>query len=103
MSEDLRADTERELQRVVDRLTTMPLARAESASVDVHRCAEVLVAQGRALEVPIPADASLPFLGPQGLGPLIAVLGRDCLDAARAPSDLEQVLDALVRLRRALP
>lgn len=103
MSEDLQADTERELRRVVDRLTTMPLARAETASPDVHRCAEVLVEQGRALGVPIPADAQLPNLGPQGLGPLIAVLGQDCLDAARAPSDLKQVLDALVRLRRALP
>lgn len=103
MSTEQREEVERELSRVVDRLTAMPLTRAESAAADVRRCAEVLVAQGRALGVPIPADASLPTLAPQGLGPLVAVLGRDCLAAAGPDADLGPVLDALVRLRRELP
>lgn len=103
-SEQLR-DLERELGRVVDRLTSMPLAKAASASEDCRRACLVIVEQTRRLTDDIPADADLPALGPQGLGAMVAVLGNDYLAAARrspAP-DLAPVLDALVRLRRALP
>jgi hypothetical protein len=100
-------DVERELGRVVDRLTSMPLAKAALATEDCHRAAEVVVAQTRLLSDDIPADSQVPDLGPQGLGAMIAVLGGDYLDAARAsgsgPVDPGPVLDALVSLRRALP
>lgn len=98
-------DVERELNRVVDRLNSVPLAKAESASADVQLAADVLLAHTRTMSSDVPADATLPRLGPQGLGALISVLGRDCLDAMRASSrpDLDPVLDALVALRRALP
>jgi hypothetical protein len=98
-------ELERELDRVVDRLTTMPLSKAGQATQPCREAAEVLVAQTRTLTAEIPVDAVVPDLGPQGLGAMIAVLGHDYLDAARASSepDLDPVLDALVALRRALP
>lgn len=98
-----RDDVERELRRVVDRLNSMPLARVATASADVQACAEILVQQGRDLGVPIPADAQLPTLEPQGFGSMIAVLGDDCLRDSTPDADLTGVLDALVALRRALP
>lgn len=102
--EDLR-QLERELGRVVDRLTSMPLTRAEAATADCRRAALVLIEQTRHLSDDIPIDATLPDLGPQGLGSMLAVLGGDYLAAARASSepDLGPALDALVALRRALP
>ena len=98
-----REECERELRRVVDRLNSMPLTRAASASADVRRCAVTLVELGRTWGVPVPADAILPDLEPQGLGSMIAVLARDCLDAAGRDTDLQPMLTALVALRRALP
>ena len=98
-------DIEVELRRVVDRLDSMPLARAAAAAPACKAVADLLVARTRDLTEVIPADAVVPDLGPQGLGSLIAVLGHDYLDAARASShpDLSPVLDALVELRRSLP
>lgn len=102
--EDLR-ELESELTRVVDRLTSMPLARAERATEDCRRAALVIVDQTRALSDEIPADAVLPDLGPQGLGAMLAVLGNDYLDAVRRVphADVSVVTAALVSLRRALP
>lgn len=98
-----REESERELRRVVDRLNSMPLNRAEDASTVVMECAAELVRIARLWGVPIPADAVPPALGPQGFGSMIAVLGGDCLDAAGTGTDLEPMHAALVTLRRALP
>ncbi len=100
-----RWEVERELRRVVDRLGALPLDRAAAASADVRVCALRLVTVGRRLGVPIPADAQVPDLGPSGLAPLIAVLGRDCLDAAPQGDahGLQDMHSALVTLRRSLP
>jgi len=98
-------DVERELDRVVDRLMSMPLAKAETAAPDVTTAAQELLAQCRTIDPQVPANASLPTLAPQGFGPLIAVLGSDWLAAARtaADPDSDALLDILVRLRRSLP
>lgn len=98
-------EVERELGRVVDRLTSMPLNRAATATDDCQRAAEEILEQTRRIDPAIPADARLPRLQPQGLGAMLAVVGNDWLNAARASSDpdVDPVLDALVRLRRALP
>ena len=94
-----------EIRRVVDRLDSMPLHRAAMAGPACHETARVLVARTRELTDEIPPDAVPPKLEPQGLGSMVAVLGDDYLDAARASgtADLGPVLDALVELRRALP
>lgn len=98
-------DVERELGRVVDRLTSMPLAKAEAATADVEAAAELLVAHLREVDRDVPSDAAVPQLGPQGLGALIAVLGGDWLAGARATGDPdpEPVTAILVSLRRSLP
>lgn len=103
-ADDLR-ELERELTRVVDRLNSMPLARAEGAAAGCRDAALVLVEQTKLLTDEIPADAALPSLGPQGLGAMLAVLGKDYLDAARASTqrDVSPVVDALASLRRSLP
>jgi hypothetical protein len=95
----------RELDRVVDRLTSMPLARAESTAGDCRTAALVIVEQSRLLTDEIPADAVVPELGPQGLGAMLAVLGADYLAAVRRvpDADVSVVTGALVTLRRALP
>ena len=98
-------DLERELDRVVGRLTSMALARAEGAAADCRRAALVIIEQTRLLTDEIPADAALPELGPQGLGAMLAVLGSDYLAVVRRVPDAEvsAVTAALVELRRALP
>jgi len=103
-AEDLRA-LEVELSRVADRLNGMPLTRAESASEACYDTAGLIVERTRTMTPAIPAGAALPRLAPHALGALIAVVGRDYLDAARASSDADvgPVLNALVELRRALP
>ena len=47
-------ELERELDRVVDRLNSMPLARAERAAADCQRAALVVLEQTRALTDEIP-------------------------------------------------
>lgn len=98
-------EVERELDRVVDRLMSMSLAKASIAATDVMAAAESLLDHCRRIDPQVPADAALPSLAPQGLGPLIAVLGTDWLAAARSANDPDSdgVLDVLVRLRRSLP
>jgi hypothetical protein len=98
-------EVKRELQRVVDRLSSLPLAKTELAADDTMVAAQVLVDQTRLLTGEVPAEAQPPRLGSHGLGAMLAVLGREYLHAARASrdSDPAPVLDALVTLRRALP
>ncbi len=103
---DLREETERELRRVTDRLGSMPLQRLQTTTDDVYACANALVAAGRSMGVPIPDNALLPDLRPQAYGDLIAVLGRDCLEAHDTDgttAGLTSAHHALVALRRALP
>lgn len=108
VDDDRFRDIEVELKRVADRLNSMPLARAGSAAPSCRAVAEVVVARTRELTDDIPPDATLPDLGPQGLGALLTVVGRDFLAAARGSrgdvdEGLQQVLEALIELRRALP
>ena len=104
MSVDL-AEVERELDRVVDRLTSMPLAKASAATPEVEGAAAAVLAHTRILDAEVPADACLPHLQPSGLGALIAVLGQDWLRAAASnpDADADAMLDTLVELRRRLP
>ena len=99
-------DLERELDRVVDRLTSMPLAKAASAADDCRRACLVIVEQTRRLTDDIPADADLPRAGTAGTRrhgrrPRERLPRRGAEVASDA--DLAPVIDALVGLRRALP
>jgi hypothetical protein len=98
-------ELERELGRVVDRLSSMSLDRARTTSADCRRAALAILEQTRALTDEIPGDASVPDLAPQGLGAMLAVLGTDYLVAAQQTpgADVSAVTAALVELRRALP
>jgi hypothetical protein len=98
-------DIETELRRIVDRLTSIPLSRAESVAAPCRELGEFLVAQTRTLIDDIPVDATVPALGPQGLGAMIAVLGRDYLEAAKTADDpdIQPVLERLTAMRRSLP
>jgi hypothetical protein len=102
---DALRELQRELDRVVDRLNSMPLGRAEGTAADCQRAALVIVEQTRLITDEIPVDATVPELGPHGLGSMLAVLGSDYLAAARqsANADVSAVTAALVDLRRALP
>lgn len=97
------ADIERELRRVVDRLTSLPLARIAPYTDDCLGAADVLLTHTRAVDPTVPASAELPRLAPHGLGAMLAVLGADYLTVAAADPDCVAVLDTLVALRRALP
>jgi hypothetical protein len=98
-------DVETELRRVVDRLNSMPIARAESVATQCHAVALRIVDRTREISDEIPADAVLPVLGVSGLGSQLAVIGGDFLAAARQrpDTDVSAVLVDLVALRRALP
>jgi hypothetical protein len=98
-------DVEVELRRIVDRLNTMPLTRADSVAGPCRELALLLVEQTRRLVDDIPVDAEVPDLRVQGFGALIAVLGHDFVIAARRADqpDVTPVLATLVEVRRSLP
>ncbi len=99
----VREDVERELRRVVDRLTTIAVNRLPDCAPACFATAGVLVAHTRAVDPDVPPDAVVPVLAPQGLGSMIAVLGRDYLAVVDDDPAAEEVLASLVGLRRALP
>lgn len=96
-------EVERELDRVVDRLNSMPLTKAAQAHDACYTAAEAIRQQTRLIDPDMP-DEPLPELAPQGLGALIAVLGGDWLAAARASRtpDPTDVRNVLLTLRRAI-
>ncbi|MCX8527627.1 MAG: hypothetical protein ORN20_05745 [Candidatus Nanopelagicales bacterium] len=94
----VREDIVRELERIVDRLGSMPLTRAHECEARVHSTAEAIV--------DLTAERSsreLPHLKAHALGPMVAVVGRDYLDIPGNDERDQQVLDLLIALRRALP
>lgn len=103
MSAQERDDIERELRRVVDRLTSLPLTRLVDVGDACQRAATVLLDRTRVLDPRVPEAAALPDLQPQGLGAMIAVLGRDYLAVCEGDPEPGVALDALVTLRRTLP
>jgi hypothetical protein len=98
-------EVEIELGRVVDRLNSMSLAKAERCADAVHQAASVILARTRDIDPSIPSAASLPRVGVSAVGSQLAVIGDDFLAAARrAPDpDVSGVYDVLVELRRSLP
>jgi hypothetical protein len=93
-----REDIARELERIVDRLGSMPLARAQGCDDAVHATAAAIV--DLTGEHP---SADLPHLQAHALGPLLAVVGHDYLATPQNDERDQQVVDLLVALRRDLP
>ena len=94
----VREECHRELQRVVDRLGAMPLARAQGCVDIVHEACRRLVALAGEHD-----PGELPRLAAHGLAAQVAVTGHDLLalppDGARDAATLGVLTD----LRRALP
>jgi hypothetical protein len=88
---------ERELQRVVDRLRTMPLTKVQAAADDAYRTAEHLVA----LTPDVPRD--VPRIADHAAGDQLAVVGHDFLVAQQDEAAIAEATAALVKLRQALP
>ena len=90
---------------MVDRLTSMPLAKAEDCADSTHAVALVILDQTRQFDPSIPAGAALPRVGLTAAAAQLAVIGQDYLAAARRTPDADSsiVLGALSSLRRSLP
>lgn len=88
------ADAHRELERVVDRLRSMPLSRLSlAAPLAFTTCEQIQVA----IDDPRP----VPRLADHAAGDQLAVVARDALQ--RHPERADAIGDLLVDLRRALP
>jgi hypothetical protein len=99
------AEVQTELRRVVDRLSSMPLAKAETCIDAAHETAVLILDQTRLIDASIPEDVRLPRVGVSASAAQLAVIGEDYLAAVRRSpqTDTSPVLDELVRLRRSLP
>jgi hypothetical protein len=94
----VRDELERELQRVVDRLGSMPLTRVPGCEPQVYAAAHAIVdLTGER------SSADLPHLQPHALGAMLAVVGHDYLNTPENDERDRLVLDQLIALRRALP
>ena len=90
-------DYQRELDRVVDRLRTMPLTRLRPAADLAHQaCCDLLALAG--------VDRELPRLADHAAGDQLAVIGADLLREHGADELLmATATSVLTRLRRTLP
>ena len=94
-----------ELRRIVNRLNSAPLVKVEPLTARCRSVAELMVERSRALGAGIPADASVPHVGPSAAGAQLAVVGHDYLSTAQTAGDPDAalVLAQLTALRRELP
>lgn len=94
-----------EADRVIDRLTGMPITRVDEAvRISVRDAAQRIV--DRTPDPERPADARVPIVGPSALGAQLAVVVRDYLETTTAASDdaaVAEVAEVLTQLRRSLP
>ena len=97
-----REQLERELERLANRLETMPASRIHEDVIDrVHATAEQIVAltQGRDR----PDTAVLPRVEASALAAQLTVVVRDYWETTTAASDDAAVAQYLIDLRRSLP
>ena len=86
-----------ELQRVIDRLRTMPLTKLHACADEAHRTAKHLV-----MLTP-DAHRDLPRLADHACGDQLAVIGQDFQRVQKDEAAIAEATAALVELRRALP
>ena len=98
-------DIETERDRIVTRLTTLPIGRIDEALIERVRDAAQRIVQ-LTPDSARPSNASMPKVGPSALGSQVMVAVRDYLDMRTAASDdaaVAEVAEILTQLRRSLP
>lgn len=95
-------EIEIEADRIVNRLTTMPIGRIDEALIErVRDAAQHIV--DLTPDPSRPPSASMPKVGASALGAQVAIAVRDYLDMRTAASDDAAVAKILMQLRRSLP
>ena len=97
-----REQLERELERLANRLETMPASRIDQDVIDrVHATAEQIVALTKGTDRP--ATAVLPRVEASALTAQLTVVVRDYRETTTAAPDDAAVAQYLIDLRRSLP
>ena len=97
-----REQLERELERLANRLETMPASRIDRDVIDrVHATAEQIVALAHGTDRP--DTAVLPRVEASALAAQLTVVVRDYWETTTAASDDAAVAQYLIDLRRSLP
>ena len=91
-----------EADRIVNRLTTMPIGRIDEALIEQVRDAAQRIVD-LTPDPSRPPSARMPKVGPSALGAQVAVVVREYLDMRTAASDDAAVAEVLTQLRRSLP
>jgi len=108
VNQPIRETIEIESQRIQDRLTVMPLSRADGAVIERVREAAQEIVDIRP-DPQLPEGALLPSVGPSALAAQIGLVVRDYLtmqtqrDEQTATSEDVAVAEILIELRRSLP
>lgn len=95
-------EIEIEADRIVNRLTTMPIGRIDEALIERVRDAAQRIVD-LTPDPSRPPSASMPKVGASALGAQVAVAVRDYLDMRTAAFDDAAVAEILTQLRRSLP
>lgn len=101
MSDD-REEIQTECERIVHRLSTMPVTRIDAAVIDAVRLSAQQIVDATT-NPQRPPHAQVPAVQPSGLAAQIQVVVRDYLDTQTAASEDAAVAKVLIDLRRSLP
>lgn len=91
-----------EADRIVNRLTTMPISRVDEALIERVRDAAQRIVD-LTPDPSRPPTAHMPRVGASALGAQVAIAVRDYLEMRTAASDDAAVAEVLTQLRRSLP
>ena len=91
-----------EADRIVNRLTAMPIAKIDEALIERVRDAAQRIVD-LTPDPSRPPNASVPRVGASALGAQVAIAVRDYVDMRTAASDDAAVAEILTQLRRSLP
>lgn len=93
----MRDDFQTELNRVVERLRTMPLTKLQTCTPDAWGTAQQIL-----LLTP-DTPPQLPQIADHACGDQFAVIGQDFLKSANEEAAIAEATAALIELRRILP
>lgn len=91
-----------EADRIVNRLTAMPIAKIDEVLIErVREAAQRIV--DLTPDPSRPPNARMPRVGASAIGAQVAIAVRDYVDMRTAASDDAAVAEILTQLRRSLP